>query len=409
MIEQAEQLTTILTIVLIVMIVILVVLVLIYLIFKLKSKKSKKEEEDISINTETTTQTNNTAYNKQSIFNFMEFDNIMDDMIIQKNEKRFLMVTEYQGVNYDLMSEMEKTAVEEGFLQFLNTLRHPIQLYIQTRTVNLESSIQNYKERMKKTEMKLDQMQREYNQKVGSSAYTPKQLERSFYDLVKQKNLCEYGRDIIYNTERMNLNKNVLNKKYYIIVSYYPEELGNNKFDKDEIRSIAFSELYTKSQSMIRTLSACGINGKILDSNELVDLLYTAYNRDEAEVYGVDRATRAGYDELFSTAPDVLEKKIKQLNKEIEKRAIEEANNRILHATEKEMEINQMVKNMDSLILEEVKELLEKNKSYIGEDTTDIALEDLEKDIKKQEGKIKKGADKNVQKEKKTTTKRKAI
>ena len=182
MIEQAEQLTTILTIVLIVMIVILVVLVLIYLIFKLKSKKSKKEEEDISINTETTTQTNNTAYNKQSIFNFMEFDNIMDDMIIQKNEKRFLMVTEYQGVNYDLMSEMEKTAVEEGFLQFLNTLRHPIQLYIQTRTVNLESSIQNYKERMKKTEMKLDQMQREYNQKVGSIAYTTKQLERSFYD-----------------------------------------------------------------------------------------------------------------------------------------------------------------------------------------------------------------------------------
>ena len=45
------------------------------------------------------------------------------------------------------------------------------------------------------------------------------------------------------------------------------------------------------------------------------------------------------------------------------------------------------------------KELLERNKTYIGEDTTDIALEDLEKEIKK-------GAKKNVQKEKKNTTRR---
>lgn len=50
-------------------------------------------------------------------------------------------------------------------------------------------------------------------------------------------------------------------------------------------------------------------NGKILDSNALADLLYVAYNRDDAEVYGVDKAIQAGYDELYSTAPDVLDKR----------------------------------------------------------------------------------------------------
>ena len=56
------------------------------------------------------------------------------------------MAIECQGVNYDLMSQIEKVSVEEGFQQFLNTLRHPIQIYIQTRTVNLENSISTYKE-----------------------------------------------------------------------------------------------------------------------------------------------------------------------------------------------------------------------------------------------------------------------
>ena len=43
------------------------------------------------------------------------------------------MVVECQGINYDLMSQEEKVSVEEGFSQFLNTLKEPVQLYIQTR------------------------------------------------------------------------------------------------------------------------------------------------------------------------------------------------------------------------------------------------------------------------------------
>ena len=90
--------------------------------------------------------------------NFMEFDKVEDNMIVQKKGKRYLMVVECQGVNYDLMSNIEKVAVEEGFQQFLNTLRHPIQIYIQTRTINLESSISNYKAKVKEIEDKYRRM-----------------------------------------------------------------------------------------------------------------------------------------------------------------------------------------------------------------------------------------------------------
>ncbi len=81
----------------------------------------------------------------------MEFDTVEDNMISTKNGGKYvIMVVECQGINYDLMSEVEKNAVEEGFIQFLNTLRHPIQIYTQTRTINLESSIQTYRDKVKK-------------------------------------------------------------------------------------------------------------------------------------------------------------------------------------------------------------------------------------------------------------------
>ena len=87
-------------------------------------------------------------FNKADVLKFMEFDKIEDDMIIQDNGNKFVMVLKCQGVNYDLMSETEMLAVEEGFSNFLNTLKYPIQLYVQARSLNLEDEINKYKERV---------------------------------------------------------------------------------------------------------------------------------------------------------------------------------------------------------------------------------------------------------------------
>lgn len=268
----------------------------------------------------------------------MEFDKVEDNMIVQKNGNRYLMVVECQGINYDLMSEAEKVSVEEGFLQFLNTLRHPIQIYVQTRTVNLNDSIENYKKKLAEIEAQLEKKRNTYLRKLQSGEYPKEELEKEFYEVTKQTNLYEYGKDIIANTEKMSLNKNVLNKKYYIIIPYYVEDLGSNSFDKEEIKNLAFSELYTKAQSIIRTLSGCEVNGRIMNSNEVVDLLYMAYNRDEAEVFSLERALRAGYDELYTTAPDVLDKRMKILDEEIEKKALTLVNEKVLAVRSKKQQ-----------------------------------------------------------------------
>lgn len=390
-----EMITVILAIVLIAMVMLLAVLCMLYFKSKNKQPESIKSNSAVQSKKEIKASKN---YSVESAFDFMEFDTVEDNMISTKNGGKYVMVVECQGINYDLMSEVEKNAVEEGFIQFLNTLRHPIQIYTQTRTINLESSIQTYRDKVKEIEEELEKEKRKYEQMVNSGNYTNEQLNAAFYDLTKTTNLYEYGKDIIYTTEKMSLNKNVLNQKYYIIIPYYPEELGENNFDKQEIRNLAFSELYTRAQSIVRTLSVCGVTGKVLDSNELVDLLYIAYNRDDAEIYGIDKAIEAGYNELYSTAPDVVDKKMKALNEQIEKAAFERANQKVIEAkTEKQKAFEQKQENQEDLIAQLASIIVEQNRGAIGSDIADNAIEKIQEEKQKRRGRPKKQASESTE------------
>lgn len=350
---------------------------LVYLNFKQKQVSNKKETESNSNISSTGSVSAN--QNKQSIFNFMEFDDVEDNMIIQKNSSRFLMVVECQGVNYDLMSGVEKNSVEEGFVQFLNSLRNPIQIYIQTRSINLENSLETYKEKIKDIEVKYENMKMQYEEMLESEQYTDQQIAKAKFELTKQANLYEYGLSIIKDTERMSLNRNILSKNYYIVVPYYASEASNDKLDKAELRNVAFSELYTRAQSIISSISICGVKGKILRTNELVELLYMAYNRDEAETLSFDKAMKAGFNELYSTAPDVYEKRIKELDKIIEEKAIIKAREKIQEAqSEYELKAREKEENMDDFIDDIARLLIEDNEKYIGKEVKDLAISKLE-------------------------------
>ncbi len=378
-----DKIANMLMMVLIIMVCILMALVFIWVLLKIKSNRTDQKENSTSGKGsggkgKTKIQE---SYNIQSIFDFMEFDKIEDNMIIQNKGKKFLMIIKCQGINYDLMSGVEKTSVEQGFIQYLNTLRYPIQIYVQTRTVDLTGSINTYKQKVKNLGDSLAQKEFEYNQKVRSGAYSKNTLDKENFEVVKARNLYEYGLDIVNNTERMSLNKNILSKQYYVIISYYADEIGTGDYAIEEIKNMAFSELYTRCQSTISLLSVCGVNGKILDSMELADLLYTAYNRDEAEIYDLKKAINSGYDNLYTTAPDVLEKRMKELDKQIEIDAIKKANDavyKVRNEQEKERAIKQKEKEYDDMVLKMAQMILDNNKDVLGNETAERAKEEIE-------------------------------
>ena len=279
------------------------------------------------------------------------------------------------------MSQAEKVAVEEGFVQFLNTLSYPIQIYTQTRKINLESSIQTYRQEVDKVEQQFEKAQYQYRQVMESPNSTQAQMKQALYEYTRAKNLYEYGKDIIYNTERMSLNKNILNKKYYIVISYYPEEAGNENFAKEEIREIAFSELYTRAQTIIRALSVSGVVGKVMSSVELADLLYVAYNREDSDTYGIDKALKAGYSEMYSTGQDYMDKKMQLLDEEIAKQAMDLANKKVIEVqTEKQKEYLNKVETKDDIINNLAQLIIEENEAMLGKDVSEKAKEKVRKE-----------------------------
>ena len=287
--------------------------------------KNKKEEDKVQTKPTAPVKENVNLITRDgktinSIYSFMEFDKITDNMIVRKNGKQYVMIIECKGINYDLLSEEEKEAIELGFTELLNTLRFPIQLYVQTRTLNLSNIIQEYN---KKTNDVRDQINRLNTQiQMAINKGDNELVERLEFDRERKINILEYGESIENYTMRISNNKNILQQKTYIVVSYYP----------GEFEDIAFSELYTRCQSIIRALISAEVSGKVLDSEALTELLYVAYNRDQYESYTLQDALNAEYDRLYSTARDILEEKKKRIEQKIEQDAAKVAAKSIIKA-----------------------------------------------------------------------------
>lgn len=206
---SSGELTYLLTILLIASVVILGILIIVFIALSINKNKKEKKFDEAMIQTgeiekekakSKIIQTK--TYTPQDVKSFLDFDEIKDNMIVQDKGKRLVMVIQCQGINYDLMSTMEKVSVEQGFVQFLNTLTRPIQLYIQSRKVNLNESIQNYKKRLKDIETKYNKIKIQYEQAQKNSDLSTEQFNMIRLEFVRQKNLYDYTRDIINNTEK---------------------------------------------------------------------------------------------------------------------------------------------------------------------------------------------------------------
>lgn len=319
-------------------------------------------------------------------------------MLIRKNGQQYIMVIQCKGINYDLLSEEEKESVERGFVEFLNTIRFPIQLYVQTRSLNLRKTIDAYKEKVNviADEIKSLQKQRAEYLRTGNQ----KQVQMTDFEIRRKENVLEYGQDISNYIGRMSFNQNVLQQKTYVVVSYFKSELGNiANYSKDEIINMVFTELYTRAETLIRSLGSAQVSGRILDSEELTELLYIAYNRDEEQIYQLDRALDAQYDALYSTSKDVLQKQRDRIDKQIDDMAVDLASDSLLEADNilKDREkLNNELRERTIEIIEEYKnqlspDLYNETKKIIEEKTEQ---EEKEKENKKEESKTEKTEDK---------------
>ena len=371
-----------LNIMLIVLVVIIIALVVAYYFLVYKSKVNKEEREKAK-----EIKTANKEFNgitRETTDKILDFDEIKDDMIIRKNGQQYIMVIQCKGINYDLLSEEEKESVERGFVEFLNTIRFPIQLYVQTRSLNLRKTIDAYKEKVNVIADEIKSLQKQRAEYLRTE--NQKQVEMTDFEIRRKENVLEYGQDISNYIGRMSFNQNVLQQKTYVVVSYFKSELGNiSNYSKDEIINMVFTELYTRAETLIRSLGSAQVSGRILDSEELTELLYIAYNRDEEQIYQLDRALDAQYDALYSTSKDVLQKQRERTDNQLEDMAVDLASESLLKADD----ILKDREKLNNELRERTIEIIEEYKNQLSPDLYNETKKIIEEQTAQEEKKAK--------------------
>lgn len=359
---------------------ILLVIIEVFLImanFLLKNKQEVNEDDYVfNSSSENTKQKKNYGkfhgeLTRGQIKDFLAFDEIKDGMIIRNKGKQYIMVIQCFGVNYDLSSDQDKIVIEEGFLQFLNVLKFPIQLYVQTRMVNFADIINNYTERaniirddLNETTAKLDEAKLKGDEQLYNELV---------YERRRKENMFEYANDAIATTVNMSSNKNVLQRKNYIVVSYNKEELGtrSEKYSQEEILNLVYNELLTRCRTLIEALGGSMVSGKVMNSEELIELVFAAYNRDDTEFIQISNYLASEYDEFYAVSKDVFEKKKELMEKEIDINAINLVTESIISADkERRKELLELRKNRINKTREKSVKHLEKYKDNLLDNQT---------------------------------------
>lgn len=184
---------------------------------------------------------------------FLEIEDIVDDLVILKNGGAVLLI-ETTAVNFGLLSEEEQDSLIYAYAALLNSLSFPLQIAILSKRMDISSYIETI------------------------SAYEEKQTNPLFKE--KLKSYKEFILSIVKENK-------VLEKKFYLVISFSPLELGVKgglpkakklPFPKSYIVSRAKASLFPKRDHLLRQLGRIGLKGHQLTTQELVELFYNLYN-----------------------------------------------------------------------------------------------------------------------------------
>ena len=205
--------------------------------------------------------------NPNSTQNALLISEIRDGIVIM-NDGSFRSVVMVKSINFDLMSGGERESVEYAYQGFLNSLYFPIQIFVRSNKIDLAPYIQ-----------RLDKMRTEQDNML----------------------LALLMEDYINFIADLADQSNIMDKVFYVIIPYFPEVdvqktvqaskgfLSGIMGKKEHVTTIneahleaAKTELRNRVQSVLSGLMQCGVQGLPLDTQELIELYYDAYNPDTA-------------------------------------------------------------------------------------------------------------------------------
>jgi hypothetical protein len=208
--------------------------------------------------------------NPNSTQNSLQIAEIRDGIVIMQDGS-FRAVIMVKSINFDLMSPQEREAVEYSYQGFLNSLYFPIQIFTRSQKVDLRPYVEKLdKIRSEHDNMLLALLMEDYIGFMGDLATQTSIMDKKFYVVVPFIPLIDAGKAV-------EASKNFITN-FFGAFSNKENHVTINEADLEAAKT----ELRNRVQATLGGLMQCGIQGLPLDTQELIELYYDAYNPDTA-------------------------------------------------------------------------------------------------------------------------------
>lgn len=215
---------------------------------------------------------NSARTNPNSTQNALQIGEVRDGIVIM-NDGSFRAVVMCKSINFDLMSPQEREAVEFSYQGFLNSLYFPIQIFVRSQKVDLRPYLEKLdKIRVQQENMLLGLLMEDYISFLSDIAQQTNIMDKKFYLVIKYPDVDQNIRKALKTSTSFFAGLGEL---------FTPKKTAHVVIDENALQT-AKTELRNRVQAVMQGLSQAGIQSLPLDTEELIELYYDAYNPDTA-------------------------------------------------------------------------------------------------------------------------------
>ncbi len=195
---------------------------------------------------------------------------LRDGLVIMKDGS-FRAVVACKSINFDLMSETEREAIEYAYQGFLNSISFPIQVMIRSQRVDIGPYLEKLADIRRNTDnMLLGVLMDDYINFIDVLSQEANIMDKSFFICIPYHTSQENDKSI---TQTKNIFSNLFN--------FNNKESKTTKIDRTTYNK-AIDVINNRVEAIISGLFQIGIHSIRLNTKELSELFYSYNNPDTA-------------------------------------------------------------------------------------------------------------------------------
>lgn len=210
------------------------------------------------------------AINSKPSQEFVDIKEVREGIVILKTgELKMILMT--SSLNFALKSQEEQEAIISQYQNFLNSLDFSIQIFIESRPININPYLDILKEALKHQSNELIQIQtREYTEFIKTLVETTNIVTKNFYVVIS------YSPSVIELTGKSGIFSKITG-------IFKKKEETEEKKDKEDQFVKYKEQLAQRADVVMQELIRLGVRAIPLGTEEIIELFYYLYNPGEKE------------------------------------------------------------------------------------------------------------------------------